>query len=46
MQKKKKKKKRFFQANAVFEKSIENVRKHRQFVTNEVTKNYLVLEPN
>ena len=34
--------------NAVFEKTMENVRKHRniKFVTTERRRNYLVSEPN
>ena len=38
----------FFQVNAVFGKTMENVRKHRdiKLVPVEVTKNYLVSEPN
>ena len=34
--------------NAVFEKTMENIRKHRdiKLVTTEKRRNYLVLEPN
>ena len=34
--------------NTVFEKTVENMRKHRyvKLVTTERTRNYLVLEPN